>query len=562
MRYMPAQHATVPVSPYSPPRFDADDPKLLEYLEEHGYAVVRSALDPASPDMARIHGEFWDFHEMLGGVHRDDCTTWGRDFIAHPATGIIAGFGFGQSRFCWSLRCLPAVRTSFEAIWGTSDLITSFDGGNAFRPMPEWRTQGGWWHCDQNGLRPHRSGKVCVQGMVLLTPANEFTGGFCVVPGTHRQHAEYSARHPWGAEGGDFLPVPEADPILDSGGVLLCAEPGDLVLWDSRTIHCNTPAIATHNANADPAVPMPHELLRLAGYVCFTPASWCPVAVLKKRARAALELTTSTHWPHDFVPTGAAPPWMVRRKPSDYTGEETRLILGDHGLWPSEALEQPGVRRKEGAVPGVAAVGKMAAVGKVAAMAISADPGMAGMQRRGPKPAGMLSGAAAAVQRIKSSTGGSVVGSKATIRPRTPTDDPTSSMVGSKAMIRPGKSMSMVEKLTRESGYHSDAAGEGTLLLPVNRVTTGQAQSAIAENRNENRKGKLRGRALSSQPNLQPDRLRRSSGENSSGGSLLGRLYGVLSPRPSSSRAGGVSSVSPAICIAGEAMRQTPPKRR
>jgi hypothetical protein len=337
---MPHQHADVPVEAMSPPRFAASDPAMLEYLEEHGYAVVSSVLESAE-DFARISSEFWDFHEALNhGVHRDDPSTWGDEFIASPATGIIARCGFGQSRFCWSLRTLPAVRKAFESIWRTEDLITSFDGGNAFRPDPEWRTEGGWWHCDQNGTKPDRKDRVCVQGLVLLTPANEYTGGFCVVPGSHKNHLAFSERHPWAIDSGDFLPVPEGDEILKPGGKLLRASPGDLILWDSRSIHCNGPAIAPADKAPPGAVPPSAELLRLAGYVCFVPASWCPEAVMERRARATLELVTSTHWPHAFVPTGRSEEGTLRRTAQDYSREETRLILGDHGLWPDALLDR------------------------------------------------------------------------------------------------------------------------------------------------------------------------------------------------------------------------------
>ena len=40
---------------------------------------------------------------------------------------VITGYGFGQSRFCWNLRTLPAATTVFEKIWDTDDLVTSFD---------------------------------------------------------------------------------------------------------------------------------------------------------------------------------------------------------------------------------------------------------------------------------------------------------------------------------------------------------------------------------------------------------------------------------------------------
>ena len=362
---MPQQRGSARrVSGYSPPKFSADDPALLEYLDTYGYAVVEAVADPAQ--ISRAHDDFWAFHEGIGTrdgasqILRSDPGTWGADFLAHPATGIITGYGFGQSRFCWNLRTLPDVPRVFEAIWGTDDLVTSFDGGAAFRPWSaadaEWKTQGGWWHCDQNATRPGRSGKVCVQGLVQLTPAHEYTGGersrdrpttlprastrvasrahawltrferararrvrvcvclslsgFCVIPGSHKGHEAFSRRHPSAAVQGDFLIVPDEDPLLTeaTGFHMIRAAPGDLILWDSRTIHCNGPAIhPPESAPADVHMPrLPNELLRLVGYVCCTPSAWVAKAVAHKRAQAAIEKTTSTHWPHAFIPTVSA----------------------------------------------------------------------------------------------------------------------------------------------------------------------------------------------------------------------------------------------------------------
>ena len=136
----------------TPPKFSAHDPAFLAYMEEHGYVVIANVAD--AEQITKSHDAFWQFHEDLGDqggqceqVLRADPSTWGPAFLPHADTGIITGCGFGQSRFCWRLRTLPDVRTAFEKIWGTDDLITSYDGGNAFRPWearPDWKTQGGW----------------------------------------------------------------------------------------------------------------------------------------------------------------------------------------------------------------------------------------------------------------------------------------------------------------------------------------------------------------------------------------------------------------------------------
>ena len=71
----------------------------------------------------------------------------------------------------------------------------------------------------------------------------------------------------------DFVLVQGQDALLRDGGALLCARAGDLLLWDSRTIHCNSPATAELDAElqaADLKRP-PLELLRIVSYVCMQP---------------------------------------------------------------------------------------------------------------------------------------------------------------------------------------------------------------------------------------------------------------------------------------------------
>jgi hypothetical protein len=150
------------------------------------------------------------------------------------------------------------VKEAFAAIWKTNDLLVSFDGGNAFRPWGydrAWLTDGGWYHVDQNANRPNRAGKVCIQGLVTLCDADETTGGLVLVPGSHKNHTEWCERNPLGKELGDFLPADVHDEVFEAGARLVCAKAGDLILWDSRTIHCNTPALTA---------PSLEEVMRLA----------------------------------------------------------------------------------------------------------------------------------------------------------------------------------------------------------------------------------------------------------------------------------------------------------
>ena len=71
----------------------------------------------------------------------------------------------------WFVRTRPKVKQAFSQVWGTDDLITSFDGCGVFRPWgfnPDWKTDGGWWHVDQNSRLSGGNGYECVQGLVNL----------------------------------------------------------------------------------------------------------------------------------------------------------------------------------------------------------------------------------------------------------------------------------------------------------------------------------------------------------------------------------------------------------
>mmetsp|Transcript_32466 Transcript_32466/g.62523 ORF Transcript_32466/g.62523 Transcript_32466/m.62523 type:complete len:577 (+) Transcript_32466:134-1864(+) len=309
-----------------PPRFAADDPQLLEHLHAHGYAVVAAAADET--EVATATSLLWDFLEKTVGMCRTEPGSWsdGRfRQIGNPATGIVSGHGFGHAEVCWFARLLPNVQRAFAQIWDTERLVTSFDGGNIFRPFHRiscgsQKTSGGWWHVDQ-GRTKH--GLHAVQGLLTLRDVRGETGGFCVVPGSHRGHSRLVDFAAW--DDGDFVMVPKdesgADGHDDGGGgvdgddgvddsfglefnvrdgVMLECDAGDLVLWDSRTVHCNAPALSspTDKGVAD------DELLRAVLYVCMTPAERATEEVLRLRRRSFIAGVGTTHWPHTFVPLG------------------------------------------------------------------------------------------------------------------------------------------------------------------------------------------------------------------------------------------------------------------
>ncbi len=301
----------LPVPLYTRPRrFSlSDGASAQRFLADEGYVIYRDVLSPAEccSGMALL----WDWLEALGtGIDRGRPETWcdERWPPSVSGAGILPYCGIGQSDAMWYVRTRPAVRRAFEQVWGTRELLVSYDGCCLFRPWaddPERRTNAGWYHVDQNPTR--KPGFECVQGLVNLLPTSTATGSTVLLPRSHLEFprlAERYADSPRMRSGEDFISLGADDPLIDAAAPPpLCAhlEPGDLLLWDSRTVHCSTPGVL--DARAPP--PPSNRLLRAVAFVCMTPRNRASEAVLRSRKEALMNGVTTTHWPHHYQPTHA-----------------------------------------------------------------------------------------------------------------------------------------------------------------------------------------------------------------------------------------------------------------
>jgi len=142
------------------------------------------------------------------------------------------------------------------------------------------------------------------------------SGGLCIIPGSHLHHNEVCERAFSNRTKHDFVLVSGSDPVMQRGGVLIKAKAGDLILWDSRLIHCNTPALNTgysrslmySDGDGDESVlPAQSEvkepssgwdIIRLVAYVCMVPKSTCTEQVLESRKTAFINKAATSHWPN------------------------------------------------------------------------------------------------------------------------------------------------------------------------------------------------------------------------------------------------------------------------
>eukprot|EP00403_Amphidinium_massartii_P039284 CAMPEP_0178439462 /NCGR_PEP_ID=MMETSP0689_2-20121128/36171_1 /TAXON_ID=160604 /ORGANISM="Amphidinium massartii, Strain CS-259" /LENGTH=347 /DNA_ID=CAMNT_0020061997 /DNA_START=51 /DNA_END=1094 /DNA_ORIENTATION=- len=271
------------------PRFAWDDPKMKDFLDAQGYVVVRDAL--TAPEIEHAENLLWQYLGDEAGWSRSRPSTWTDESfrtVGKDVLGIVNRRGAGQTDLAWFVRTRTAVYSAFCQLWSTDQLLTSFDGFNIFRPWHKhnfMKTAGNWLHVDQG---PTKIGRHGVQGFVSLYDQDATTGGLVVIPQSHLRHEEVLS---YATSDSDFVPCNEASSVIQMKKRLVSCKAGDLVLWDSRCVHCNTPALCAPTAPGS-------RLLRVCVYVCMTPRAWASPQTLSDRRRAYEIRASTSHWPH------------------------------------------------------------------------------------------------------------------------------------------------------------------------------------------------------------------------------------------------------------------------
>jgi len=274
----------------------------------------------------------WDFIEGLGvGISRHDEKTWNTNWPDPFSNGIVASDAVGHCKLLWMVRGIPNVKKIYSKIWKTNDLITSFDGFCFHRPYEynkTWKTKSNWYHLDQNGW--HKPSKLCVQGFLNFFPGGPDDGGLVVVPKSHSLFNDIFKDRPNLKKHSDFIVLSHDKKLwehdLPNTGlypIKVCCEPGDFVLWDSRTIHTNS--------SANTLRPFPKEGLlsprRLVTYVCMTPASRLTEETRQKRIQCYEMGMTTTHWPEEAnLPGLRKNREGLKFLPPELTPEQKKLI--------------------------------------------------------------------------------------------------------------------------------------------------------------------------------------------------------------------------------------------
>lgn len=146
------------------------------------------------------------------------------------------------------------------------------------------------------------------------------TGGNALVANSHSQFPQHYVKDNSDcfyrermAEIGtdDWLEIdPNDTELLQPPNLLsLLLSPGDLLLWDSRTVHCSYPA------KQDESMPEfgndAYSLIRAGVMVSMMPRHQVEESVLEQRIEAVHQSRTLTHWANKVAPLGEERPDQV-----------------------------------------------------------------------------------------------------------------------------------------------------------------------------------------------------------------------------------------------------------
>lgn len=264
------------------PRVPVPNVDWLIHLHTYGWAVT--PIPGWSPTFVT---QFFNWLASCSPNFTQDPDTWKTKNMPVMLHGILKQY-FGHTELQWQIRdlCAPI----FARIWGCQpeDLLCSFDGG-CFMPTKEKGKNNSfkqWLHNDQ--FRDVTN-FCCVQGIVNFVENGPEDGGLVLVENSHTVFANYMARHP--SEGITWGPTDMSDPELSTLPLIkICAPAGHIILFDSRTFHCNVhPYGSKFRADGSPR-------FRMATYVSMQPRAGATVKELEKRRTLYEKGRMTGHW--------------------------------------------------------------------------------------------------------------------------------------------------------------------------------------------------------------------------------------------------------------------------
>lgn len=209
-------------------------------LETKGWAVVPSLFSPQECDQLLF--DQWTALEAatLGELNphwsKEEWAAMKADELPPHQHGIMTGWRLNHCEPVRRVRRDPRCLFVFASLYGTDQLCGSLDRINFKFPGRLYRSVKPWPHVDQN---PRRLGRVTVQSYVTMMDAPEDAPSNRLYEGSHALFAERWAYRRTG-DTSDWTTLSEEEAAaLERVCPLVkpVLRKGDMLLWDSRTVH-------------------------------------------------------------------------------------------------------------------------------------------------------------------------------------------------------------------------------------------------------------------------------------------------------------------------------------
>ena len=279
-------------------------------LDKNGFIVIKGAIPRDRAVKYQEEAYEW-LKSFPGSLNFNNPETWiSENLPLQNSIKTFHAYCVAHEKFVWDAKQEPGILAPFSTLWGTDELLVSFDSINiTFPNRKDVPRRPSWEHIDQS---PLRRGVHCIQGLINLSPSGPEDGGLVVYPGSHRLNDEFFDAK---MDKANWLPMKDLHLFnreeLDwfhARGIKphkVCAEVGDLILWDSRVIHFG--AEPTEKSSQ----------IRTALYATYTPAKLASSEQLAIKKKVFENFGGTTHWPHEqivarptqvFLPDGTRDP--------------------------------------------------------------------------------------------------------------------------------------------------------------------------------------------------------------------------------------------------------------
>ncbi|KAH0846860.1 hypothetical protein FOPE_12088 [Fonsecaea pedrosoi] len=263
----------------------------LNDLETQGYAVIKGGVPADRAAYYQKKAIEW-LQTFDPQFDPEDPSTWKQEKLPLQTNrNTYEHYSVVHEKFMWEARQEPGVLDAFQKIWGTDELLVSFDSLNVTLPNLK-KARAPWPHVDQ---APRKRGLHCIQGIINLSHAGPEDGSLVVVSGSSKLTEEFFETQTdpttWEWRDNRYFDDKDMEWFFARGCKItkVLAEPGDLILWDSRTIHWG--GEPTEKSNT----------IRTVIYAAYAPAKLASKEALAEKAKIFDAWGATTHWPHDNI---------------------------------------------------------------------------------------------------------------------------------------------------------------------------------------------------------------------------------------------------------------------